>query len=180
MGRRVIVSRDQMYKNRASAWEFHYNNRNIARSLCSIGFDGGRISYILKDFCVRDLSMDGNFLDIPMQTRRQFEDSALRSCGLARTQTDLLCDLYWTQQGWLEFVRLWQALPEVEEAYYHVYDPLPNDRLLLVPVSSKPKQGSVPVDKCLKTVDNPVDKSGTSKGLKVQLGQKEDILVRRW
>ena len=172
MPRRVIVKKDEMYRKRASAWEFHYNNRNIARGMCSYGKDGARISLIVKDYCIRELRMDGWFLDVPFESRRVMEWQVLNQCGLSHMQTDLLCHYYWTEAGWMEFVRLWQAMPEVEEDYYHRYDPLPNDRLLLVPMSSKPKRGTAP-----SLVDKPVDKSGTSKALQVQVRSKVGAVI---
>lgn len=154
MSRRLIVKKDDIYRKRGEAWSSHYQNRNIVKEMCAYGLDGARISMVLQRFCVRELDIDGSFLSIPLDLRQGKEDSVLSECGLTPFQRDFLCDWYWTENGWLEFVRLYQALPEVEEDFYYLYESEPVDRFRLVPMSSKPKRGDVPnvVDKLVEKV----------------------------
>lgn len=170
MPRRIVYSIKQIYENRLLAWEFHYKNRELARVHSAAGVNALDLVQALSIYYPKpELQIDGFMLSVPLYTRREHEDG-LRS--RFRVSRDLLCSWYWTESHWLEFVREYQNLPEIYQAYYLRYDPEPNDRALLVPMDSKPKQGSKPVDKCLISVDKPVDKpvemSGTSILQKVQ------------
>lgn len=62
----------------------------------------------------------------------------------------------------MEFVRLFQSLPEPTEDYYYLYD-VESDVARLVPMSSKSKKGSV---------DKSVDNSGTTRRFQVQVLSK--------
>jgi hypothetical protein len=183
MPRRIILPVRMIYEKRGLAWAFHYKNRETVRALCAAGWDGTQVAVELSQlFPQPQLQIDGSLLDIPLNIRREFADTTLSRFRLSIFQRDLLCLWYWTESGWQEFVRQYQSLPDVYENYYYKYDPEPNDRLLLVPISSKPKQGTAkkvqvpysPVDSSVDSsvdnpVGNPVDKSGTSSHQKVHL-----------
>lgn len=173
MAKKYILRAKEIYARRGAAWEYHYRNRETARVLCSIGWkDGEQITQTLNHHLpIPELQIDGTLLNIPLVVRREHEDRLLDLLRLSIYQRDLLCVWYWTESGWLEFVRQYQALPDVYEDYCYEYDPLPNDRFLLVPVSK-------PVDKSLKPVDNlleSVDKSGDKTGGKQP--RKGEVLV---
>jgi len=143
MSRRIVLTAKQIYERRGLAWQRHYDNRAIAAQLCKTGWDGVQITRTLSiDYPEPTLEIDGWLLDVPLYLRQEHADRLISLFKLSYLHRDLLCSWYWTEPGWLGFVRQYQALPDVYEAYYYAYDPEPNDRLLLVPMSSKPKQGS--------------------------------------
>ena len=142
MPRRIVVKRDEIYKRRSHAWERYYKLRELARQMTSAGWDGGAIAAALKryDEYTPELEIDGRLLDTPLEARRKYEHELLSRFRLS--DRELLCPWLWTEQGWMEFVRQFNALPEPAEDYYLRYEPMPLDRLRLVPMSSKPKQGA--------------------------------------
>ena len=172
MARRRIMTKDEIYRRRGLCWEQHYKNRAVARELCAAGWNSVEITMaLLQDYPKPELQIDGSMLDVPLEVRQKHEYETLRRFRLSHVHQDLLCVWYWTESGWMEFVRQYQELPDVFEAYYFKYDPEPNDRMLLVPMSSKPKQGSAKkVHVGYVVVDKSVEKAGTSRLQKVQAG----------
>lgn len=135
---------------RACAWERHYRRREIASHLCTLGWSGTRVIQALTaaGYPEPELDVDGDLLSVPLYLRQGKQDELL---SLLKIQDHaLLCVWYWTEMRWMQFVRQFQSLPDVYEDYYYRYEPLPVDRIVLVPMSSKPKQG------CGKPVDKPV------------------------
>lgn len=148
MPRRRVMTVKKIYEERAAQWAFHYKNRAFASSLCELGWSGASLSAALRqDYPVPSLQIDGSMLDVPLRIRCECETGLLSRFRLV--DRVLLCLWYWTLDDWQEFVRQYQALPDVCEDYYYRYD-REGDRALLVPMSSKPKQGSLPVDNLAK------------------------------
>ena len=142
MPRRRVVKRDEIYKRRAAAWERYYSLRAQARQMGEVGWNGEAIARTLdcyKHYNTPELGVDGWLLDIPLETR-QAEQGRLLSVFRLHDH-ELLCAWWWTAVGWMEFVRKFNGLPDVTEDYYYRYQPMPLDRCILVPMSSKPKRG---------------------------------------
>lgn len=172
MPRRLVLPLKKIYENRGTEWQFHYENRLFVSSLCVSGWNGVEVALALHhSYPKPELMIDGSLLDVPLSVRREHEANFLSRFRLPRR--NLLCSWYWTESGWSEFYSMYQALPDVYEDYYYKYEPEPNDRFRLVPMSCKPKQGEkvqssqIYVDN---PVDNPMDKSGTGRRQKVQVG----------
>ena len=169
MPRRLTLSARKIIERRASAWETHYKRRALVIELCKAGWDGEQVARSLEmSYPAPVLGIDGNFEEIPIALRRTEEDRLLRLFRLDRKYRDYLCSWYWTGDGWQEFVRQYQALPDVYEDWYWKYEPEP-DRLVLAPMSSKPKQGRGRIQK-VQVPYYPVDNLGTTAVEKVQVG----------
>lgn len=159
MPRRIVVTALEIQKRRAQAWEDHYRNRMLARALITAGTSAEIAIRNLELFYpAPEIGVDGYALDIPLVVRREHNHRM-------RLPADLLCVWYWSESYWMEFVRKYQSLPDVYEDYYWKYEPEPLDRGVLVPVSSKPKQGTkkvqlpdFPLVHARTRVDNRVDK----------------------
>ena len=138
MSRRLIMIPKQIQLARVNAWSKHYENRRMVKAMISAGWNALSIIQNLQmDFPEPIMGMDGELLPIPLEIRRKHGDA------LPFNLSHLLCVWYWSDSGWTQLERAFQSLPEPIEDYYWRYDPEPNDRLILVPVSNKPKQGQV-------------------------------------
>ena len=136
MSRRLIMTPQQIQIARLNAWARHYENRAMSKAMIAGGWNAMSIIQRLStDYPAPVMGMDGELFPIPLETRRKRDDV------LPFTLGHLLCRWYWSDNGWGELERAFQNLPEPRENYYWRYDPEPNDRLILVPVSRKPKQG---------------------------------------
>lgn len=169
MTRRKIVTRREIYRHRAAAWESHYQNRLLAKTLISNGYDAMQIVLEINKVMEKPtLEIDGWLVDVPMEVRREKEDELLGRCKLSIFQRRLLCVWYWTETGWDGFVRAFNDLPDVYEDYYYQYEPQA-DRLTLVPKSQickKPVDNfGYPVDKYMKPVDKSVENLGITPSL---------------
>lgn len=141
MPRRRVVSIDEIYKRRGCAWEHYYKLRALAREMVTVGWNGEGIAHALAArncYGTPEIQIDGWLLDIPLETRLKNERELLSLFRIA--DRELLCPWLWTEAGWMKFVRAFQSLPDVIEDYYYRYEPMPADRLVLVAMSSKPKQ----------------------------------------
>jgi hypothetical protein len=141
--------------------------------MCKAGRNGNLIAQQLRvDYPYPEMQIDGYLMDIPLNIRQAHSSDLLNQFGLGY-KTDLLCCWYWTADEWQTLVNTYQSLPDVWDDFYMKYDPEPNDRMLLVPMSSKSKQGSggkVQVNfRTVDTVDKTVDKSDTNQAEKVQV-----------
>lgn len=155
MPRRYIFTIEEIYKRRGTAWKFHYENRALAREMTKASWDNIKILQALAmNLPEPELQIDGWMLEYPLNIRHEHFNNMQNHFRLPNE--NLLCIWYWTESNWQEFKEKYQALPEVYEDYYLKYDPEPNDRGLLVPMSSKPKQGSKKVLLSTKPVDNPL------------------------
>lgn len=171
MSRRIIMPVYEIYRRRGYSWAQHYQNRATVRALCSSGWDGVQVTRALsQDYPTPELQIDGSLLDVPLNVRREHTDRLCQRFRIPIIQRDLLCVWYWTESGWQDFVRQYQSMPDIYEDYYFKYDPEPNDRFLLVSMSSKPKQGSAKkVQPSCVAVDKPVDNRGANGDEKVQV-----------
>lgn len=143
MSRRLIVTKAEIHRRRGDAWARYYACRGLAVGMMRAGWNGENIARTLErypDYACPEVGIDGWLLDTPMQARREHEADLLKHFRL--TDRVMLCPYFWTEKGWMEYVRMYQALPDVFEDYYFKYEPMPIDRLRLVPMSSKPKQGT--------------------------------------
>lgn len=144
MPRRMIVTIKKIYERRADSWAYHYRNREKTRIMCQAGREGLKIETILNQYLPTPvMEIDGYILDIPFDIRREHANQLLNRLNLSPINRELLCSWYWTESGWQELVHQYQSLPDVYEDYYYQYEPEPIDRLILVPMSAKPKQGSI-------------------------------------
>lgn len=174
MPRRRIVKRDDVYKLRAAAWARHYENREVVRVMGN-HWNAARIVVELeRGLPVPEMGIDGSLLDYPLAVRREFGHGKI----LPETLSNLLCVWYWSEDHWMEMVRLYQSLPEIYEDFYWRYQPEPYDRLVLFPVSTNAPRGrsykllisDVPkVHLSRRPVDNPVDNLWIFQSPKVQV-----------
>lgn len=186
MGRRLIVRKDDIYKRRAEAWEFHYQNRETAKQLSSCLDVTKILITISREVPSPELDITGRLI-----TSHEIDQGINKALDCLRwtwKQRDLICLWYWSELHWMEFVRAFQKLPDVFEDYYWLYSKKTDD-VKLVPMSSKPKQGSrkmLVVETVISgtsaktargfqnaTVENPVESSGTTTPKKVQVPRFE-------
>lgn len=175
MARRRIVRCKDIYRLRGDAWATHYENRNIAREL-SKQADAVRIMRDLIEYLpAPEMGIDGALLDYPIDLRREYLHGKILPESLSR----LLCIWYWSEDCWMDMVRLYQSLPDVSEDYYWRYQPEPFDRVVLFPVSTNAPRGrshrvlissSPKVHLSYAPVDKPVDKAAVFRSPKVQIG----------
>ncbi len=137
MPRREIVSPIEMQERRANAWERSYRLRKTAQSILmhSKGMATRVIQSIDRHVPHPQMQMDGyayRSLDVI-----KGEAAAAAEIGIQPQDKELMCRWYWTDAGWDEFVRLYQGLPDITEAYYWTYDAT-RDGAILAPVSGKP------------------------------------------
>lgn len=157
MPRKLIVRKDEIYLRRASAWESHYSNRGAARAMLENGFNARVLIDALKhDLPAPLLDVDGRQLCLTLAQRVKRAELARR---FRLAGDDLLCVWYWSADGWMDFVRAFQALPDVQEDFYYTYE-LSTDRSWLVPVSTA-RRGR-------RAVVKPVDNKSTTLQTKVQ------------
>ncbi len=143
MPRRYVFKVEEIYRRRGVAWARYYEYRNMARNMGNVGWNGENIARVLESqehYGRPTLEIDGFLLDIPMAVRWEHERGLLSRFRLS--DRDMLCPWWWTEAGWMAFVREYQNLPDPQESYYLRYEPMPLDRGRLVPMSSKPKQGT--------------------------------------
>lgn len=176
MSRRIVIKAAEIYRRRAQNWEWHYKNRAMARDLC-LQLDAWKV-YGVVSRCVPapEMTVEGSIVR-GMDTICG-EWDAIDLLRLPRTfvNKELMCVWYWAELAWMEFVRQFQGLPEVDEDHYLFYD-AERDAVLVVPMSSKPVRADALV---VPTGEGKgVDKSGTSQVQVPSLRYKPGELVRR-
>lgn len=168
MPRRYVMKVKEIYRLRGVYWARHYRFRQFS---ISCGVDGICVINALVKAGMPDteVQIDGSIyapLDVIHAGHRALEVLGMRNSfaddsEISITWLDLMCPYFWTETGWMQYVRLYEALADpVEEDYYMIYD-AERDGGRFVPMSSKPSR-NVP-----RPVDKSVDKSGTSQ---VQVG----------
>lgn len=158
MARKLIVTKEKIYLRRADHWQEHYKRREMARAIMQSGFSPRvMLSRLYMDLPAPALDVDGDFLQMAFDDRRKMGMVALT---YGRLPSDLLCRWYWSPEAWQEFVRAFQALPDIFEDYYYTFDKA-TDRVWLAAVSTA-RRGR-------RAVDKPVDNKGTSRRAKVQV-----------
>jgi hypothetical protein len=184
MGRRIVIRKEKINEYRAVNWERHYKNRELAKQLISIGsVNPLRILTILvRELPKPELDFDASVISFPL-VDRVHASSIAHAYGVSDEMANVW---YWSDSGWLTFVRAFQSLADPLEDYYLLYS-VKTDVFVHMPMSSKPKQGSQkPVDKWCKCVDKCVDKwckcvgkcvdnSGTKTGFQVQVSSKSTV-----
>lgn len=174
MARRRIVKRDDVYKRRADAWATHYQNREVVRAMSNHWTAERIIGELERGLPSPEMGIDGNLLDYPLAVRREYGNGKI----LPWTLSHLLCVWYWSEDRWMEMVRLYQSLPEIYEDFYWRYQPEPYDRQVLFPVSTNAPRGrsyskvlisgSPKVHLSYVPVDKPVDNLWIYQSPKVQ------------
>lgn len=169
MPRRYVFSVAELQGRRARAWAEHYESRQIGKELAS-GLDVKRVLRVLQESMpLPELDVDGYLFESRQMIHGM--NKALDILHWSFLQRRLMCVWYWSESGWMDFVHLYQSLPELYERHYLVYD-AEADAGRLIPMSSKPKQGSL----SRMAVDNPVDNFSTSRRQKVQVGSTSGSL----
>jgi len=143
MPRRQVVTREEVYKNRAKAWEFHYRNRKAAQQMIVAGWNSQHVLDVLARAPAPALDVDARILDAPLGDRVLKHD-LLEELGWPLDLSDLLCIWYWSDAHWMAFVHEFQALPDVDGDHYYLYDE-DTDCYALVPMASKAKRRQVQV-----------------------------------
>jgi hypothetical protein len=158
MARRHVVKKVDVLRRRALAWEQHYGYRELLKVL---PIDSARVMKWIQN-CVpeHEMTLDG-FLYRPLDVVIG-QGRARREIAIPGLNNQLMCLWYWHEEFWMIFVRLFNALPDVVEDHYWLYD-VERDGSLLMPMSSKAKRGDVPVP-VDKRVENHRYNSGTSEG----------------
>ena len=106
------------------------------------GWSGTHIAEMLESKLPKPrLAFDGYFGDIPIMERTISNYQMLQELGWPVDLIDLLCVWYWSEAHWMLYVHEYQALPEVLEAYYLVYEP-ETDTASFVPASMRPQRRS--------------------------------------
>lgn len=134
MPRKHIVTKKEMIARRAKEWEYHYNNRRKVQEVFAI-YDPLRVaSTITREIPPPVMRLDGSLIEGIATIRGR--SKAAYYLSIDQSQKELMCLWYWTQEGWSDFERQFQALPDVTEDHYLVYDE-EADAVLLAPVSQK-------------------------------------------
>ena len=120
MARKYIYKRAEMERRRAFFWTHHYELRAMVKGN---SFDNDRILRVIMD-CVPAPCMDGDGALIEGSLTISGKHAALDRLHLLLTldNLDLMCAWFWSESNWMEYVRLYQALPEVTGDYYLAYD----------------------------------------------------------
>lgn len=136
MPRRDVVTITDIQRRRATSWEMHYRNRNLARQIAMQMQDPMRvIRTIQRHVPAPTIEFDG-YLYRPLDVIVG-EAQAAQELGFPHTHKALMCLWYWSDTGWDEFVRAYQGLLEVTEDHYWTYD-AERDGAILTPLSAKP------------------------------------------
>ena len=139
MPRRIVVKKKDIQRRRAQNWEMHYKYRNMAKEMTARGIDVYLLMSKISRLPCPELDFDGAALYFPKVSR--FEQMDIRSDYLF-CECALVCSWYWSDEGWMEFVRKFQALDDPCEDYYFFYD-AETDVVRLVPISGT-SRGVVP------------------------------------
>lgn len=152
MPRRVIVSVQDIYRARACSWERHYERRMLARELISQGWNPAPIVQALRaEMNEPHLDLEGRICEVPIGERKASPMQMIYRLGWNGRRRafesesgnsslwDLTCVWYWSDSAWDDFVREFQALPEVGEDHYVVYNK-ETDCVHLVPMSHRPRR----------------------------------------
>lgn len=135
MPRIIKMKVQDIFKRRGEHWEQHYRNRGVAKMYARE--DADHIAYILaRDVPAPEMLIDGALLDSMAIMRAMYQ--ARERLGFQNSDRSMMCVWYWSEPAWMEFVRLFQALPDPIEDYYLFYDEQA-DGMRLLPVSEKGK-----------------------------------------
>ena len=118
MPRSNVITIQDMYRRRATNWEHHYKNRGLAKSFATE--DQERISRAISQRVpYPKMLADGSLLDGMEELRGTAYALEYTSLRLDRS---MMCIWYWSESAWMELVREFQSLPDVDEDHYLFYD----------------------------------------------------------
>jgi hypothetical protein len=119
MAKKLILSPKEMQVRRASAWEFHYKRRGWAMLFAPQ--DAARIAGMISaNVPAPEMRLDGYVVDGIETLRGQCR--VLERLNVEGIDRMSLCAWYWSESEWLQFIHLYQSLPEVYEPHYWYYD----------------------------------------------------------
>jgi len=132
MPRLHIVPIKNVYASRAKEWERHYNNWRKVQETFSMYDKASVIRVLQQEIPVPIMRTDGSLVDgIPTLIGRAVAAELL---NIDPMQKELMCLWYWSDDGWADFNRQYQNLPDVYEDHYYRYDE-EADIVDLVPLS---------------------------------------------
>ena len=135
MPRSIIITKAEINKRRGSNWAWHYQNREVAKMYAQQ--DQQRVSMVVASRVPAPvLLVDASVLD-GIETLRA-QNLALQYMTLSRMERTMMCVWYWSGEAWQEFVRAFQALPDVFEDHYYFYDET-LDAMRIMPLSTMGK-----------------------------------------
>jgi hypothetical protein len=117
MNRKKITVKE-MYRRRADAWEYHYRRREIAKTFNPE--DRAHILLIVTQRVPAPVMLaDGSVMDGIETLKAQAFVVKYLSLTMDRS---FMCPWYWSEENWMDFVRQYQALPDIYEPYYMAYN----------------------------------------------------------
>lgn len=135
MPRRYIIPKKEVLRRRALEWEYHFNNRRTVTETFVV-YDPYRvINTITREVPAPIMRADGSLLEGLATVRGRSKAADL--LNIDQSQKELMCLWYWSEDGWADFNRQYQNLPEVTEDYCLRYDD-ELDAAWVVPVSQRP------------------------------------------
>lgn len=137
MAKRVVVSINEMYRRRAVNWEWHYQSRGIAQTYSQE--DREKVIRIIShEVPAPVMRLDGAIMDGIANLRGT--SKALHYLLLSNMERSMMCVWYWSEAGWMELVREFQALPDIYEDHYYAYD-AELDAVRFLPMCVYPRRG---------------------------------------
>lgn len=132
MPRLHTVPIKQVYASRAKEYERHYNNRRTVQETFSVYNQTSVIRVLQQEIPAPVMRTDGSLIDgIPTLRGRAIAAELL---NIDPMQKELMCLWYWSEDGWADFNRQYQNLPDVYEDHFYRYDETA-DIVDLVPLS---------------------------------------------
>ncbi len=135
MPRRYIIPKKEVIRRRALEWEYHYNNHRIVSETFVMHDPYRVINTISREVPAPIMRADGSLLEGLATVRGR--SIAADLLNIDQSQKELMCVWYWSEDGWADFNRQYQNLPDVTEDYCLRYDE-ELDVAWVVPVSQKP------------------------------------------
>ena len=128
MPRMIIYTPQKIYENRALYWTVHYSNRGLVKAM---NIDTEKvIRAIIRNVPAHEIRIDAALyrpLDVIRGQAKAIQDLKWS------INPELMCLWYWTEEYWLGFVRLYEALPDPIDAHYLYYE-RERDGGVLIPV----------------------------------------------
>jgi hypothetical protein len=132
MPRLNVVPIKKVYARRAKEYEYHLNNRRTVKNVFSLYDQASVIRVLRREIPEPVMRTDGSLVDgIPTLRGRA---TAAGLLNIDQKNKELMCLWYWSDEGWDDFNRQYQNLPEIYEDHYFRYDEA-LDIVDLVPLS---------------------------------------------
>lgn len=136
MAKKYIFRISEIKRRRSFSWDEHYKLREIARS--NSAFDAFRVVDIIARYLPPpDMDSDGSLVQGLLTVRGRWRATEILRLTPTIENLHLMCVWYWSESSWMDFVKLFNALPDVTEDHYLYYDKI-RDAGLLFPLSYKP------------------------------------------